>query len=44
MSNLVNGKITGLNLDGTFNVNDAANTKIDFRTNKAGEIHAWYAA
>ena len=44
MSNLVNGNITGLNLDGTFNVNDAANTKIDFRTNKAGEIHAWYAA
>ena len=44
MRNLDNGNITGLNIDGTFNVVNPENSGLNFETGKAGEIHAWYAA
>lgn len=44
MRNLDNGNITGLNIDGTFNVVNPENSGLDFEKGKAGEIHAWYAA
>jgi len=44
MRNLDNGNITGLNIDGTFNVVNPENSGLNFEKGKAGEIHAWYAA
>lgn len=43
MKNIDDGNITGLNVDGTFDIINPENSGIDLRKGKAGEIHSWYA-